>query len=462
MKAGDVVRHPSLGRGTVIAVRPRAGNTAALVDFGYLVDWVPVEEVGEPADAPEPAGPETAHAEHGQSGDPGNPEPLPGKYVDARRGVLALRLGQVLRSDVRALSAGTERVQVRLEAVVEGALKRQPRALLVEGAWGSGKTHTLTMLDAIATDKGMASSSIILDGDRVCLSDPMGLVNAVVASLRYPGEPAPNGLRRRLPQFRREAERWRPRTPGGHTIANAIRSLPRAAFDNPDALDAFEDYLSLDLAPTVAAGKLQQLGYRYTRLPAIKAWYVAERAARFRELLAGWAEFIGRIGGKGLLAIIDELDVEYARTMGWGQAQRIKRERRAACLKALRGCLASDVPLVVAFGSAPGADVAEEDDPVLDLRKHLGSGGRLVEIQAPQPDLPQMQAIGMKVLDLYERAYPGRMTGVDRNWLARQIENLAKSHMRKASPVPRHFIRKALELFDIAPQIGSERAGPTA
>ena len=116
----------------------------------------------------------------------------------------------------------------------------------------------------------------------------------------------------------------------------------------------------------------------------------------------------------------------------------------------------------MAFGSAPGTNVAEEGDPVLDLRKRLESGGRLVEIQAPQPDLPQMRAIGMKVLDLYERAYPGRMAGVDRDWLARQIENLAKSHMREGNPVPRHFIRRALELFDVAPQLGPGRSGPAA
>lgn len=446
----------------MVAVRPRGGRAAALVDFGYVVDWVSAEEVGERGEAPETAGPATALAERGQAGEPIDPGSLPAESVDARRGVLALRLGQVLRGDVRALSAGAESVQLKLEGVVEGALRRQPRALLVEGAWGSGKTHMLTMLDAIATDKGMASSSIILDDDRICLSDPMGLMSAIVASLRYPGEPAASGFRGRLPRFRREAEGWRPRTPGGHMIASAIRSLPRAAFDNPDALDVFEDYLSLDLAPTLAAGKLRQLGYRYTYLPAIKAWRLAERPARFRDLLAGWAEFIGRIGGSGLLAIVDELDVEYARTLGWGQAQRRKRERRAACLEALRACLASDVPLVVAFGSASGGDVAEEDDPVLDLRKHLRGGGRLVEIQAPQPDLPQMQAIGMKVLDLYERAYPGRMAGVDRDWLAGQIENLAKSHMRDTSPVPRHFIRKALELFDVAPQTGAGRTEPAA
>ena len=434
----------------------------AQVDFGYVADWFSTEEMEIVTEAPGPSNTETGIVEQEQTSDRPELRELPAEVVDARRGVLALRLGQVLRSDVRELSAGAEHVQVTLETVVEGALKRQPHALLVKGDWGSGKTHMLTMLDAIATDKGMASSSIILDGDRVCLSDPMGLMGAIVGSLRYPGEPAPNGLRGRLPRLRREAEGWRPRTPGGHMIAKAIRSLPRAAFDNPDALDAFEDYLSLDLASTVAAGKLGQLGYRYTRLPTIKAWYVAERAARFRDLLAGWAEFIGRSGGGGLLAIIDELDVEYARTMGWGQAQRRKRAQRAACLEALRGCLASDVPLVVAFGSAPGTNVAEEDDPVLDLRKRLGGGGRLVEIQAPQPDLPQMRAIGMKVLDLYERAYPGRMAGVDRNWLVRQIENLAKSHMREANPIPRHFIRKALELFDVAPQVGPGRSGPAA
>ena len=46
MKAGDQVRHPLLGSGTIVAVHTRGGEVGADVDFGYMTDWVPAAAVG--------------------------------------------------------------------------------------------------------------------------------------------------------------------------------------------------------------------------------------------------------------------------------------------------------------------------------------------------------------------------------------------------------------------------------
>ena len=192
MRPGDSVRHPELGAGTIVEVHARGGYVGARVDFGYLTDWVPATELGidtasfRPSrnmgdESPEEAAPTAT---------------LSDAVVNARRGVLALKLGQVLEQHVLQLSTGTDTVQRKLETIVSRAVKLQAQAVLIEGAWGSGKTHLLTMLRAIATSKGMATASVILDGDDVRLSEPMRLMAAALESLRYPGEAVPRRYRR--------------------------------------------------------------------------------------------------------------------------------------------------------------------------------------------------------------------------------------------------------------------------
>lgn len=342
------------------------------------------------------------------------------------------------------LSTGTEKALADLETVVSCAVQRQARSVLIEGAWGSGKTHLLTMLSALAAANGMATSSVILDGDGVTLAKPMSLMEAFLGSLRYPGEHAPCGLNRRLAQLRDSENGWGLRHSGGERIANAIFDVPVSAFDEPEVVQVLEDYFTLSVSATQVNKKLAHLGWGRVKLRPMKARSVDDRPVRFCELLHEWTEFVALTGAKGLVLIIDEVDVDYASTIWAAELRR----RRTNLLRALGKRLNSRLPLVVAFGSAPASgDVAEEHDPVRDLTKQMG--GVALKIEAPRPSLEQLRELAQRVHSLYTRAYPERMTELDRDKLARLLHAFAKHHVNSISSVPRNFVRGTLERLDV-------------
>lgn len=451
MKPGEHVQHPVLGHGTIRAVYAKGGHLGAEVDFGYMSEWIPATELGvgdlETGDDSKTETPELGGGSPPQS-------PLPGEVVDARRGVLALKLGQVLEEHVLKLSTGIEKEKTDLESAVLSALQRQARSILVEGVWGSGKTHLLTVLSAIATTHGMATSSVILDGDAVTLSEPMGLMEAFLSSLRYPGEHTPRGLNQRLAGLRRSGARGRSHHPGSGRIANAIFDVPTRAFDEPEVIEVLEDYFTLSVSATQANARLANLGWRSVKLPPMKARSVDDRPARFCELLHEWAEFVALTGAKGLVLIFDEVDVDYASTIWTPELRR----RRTNLLRMLGNLLKSSIPLVVAFGGAPGnAEIADEHDPVRDLKKQLE--GFSVELEAPRPTLEQLRQLAKRIQELYAIAFHERMTGLDQEKLAKLIDDFVGRHMKTINPVPRHFVRGTLERLDVLSTLPSHMSG---
>lgn len=445
MTPGKTVNHPELGEGTVIAVAERGGKRTALVDFSYMKEWVSWEELGLAADQP-------ASNRDKPNITPIAPPPgtndvrLPTETVDARRAILALKLGQVLQEDVVELSVGTDQIQESLERAVIAAVRRQPGGILFKGAWGSGKTHLLTLLSALATQHNLATASVILDGEGVRLSEPMELMKAILGSLRYPDEKAPVGVMSRFAHLRRSGNRrdterrmWR--------IAKAIFETPAQAFDEPEVVDVFDDYLTMSLPVTQAKQKLRELGYRVA-LPRMKARSVDKRAGRFCELLSEWAEFCASTGAKGLVVIFDEVDVEYASTLRAPEHE--QRIRRGMLLAALRDLLNSmqSPPLLLAFGSAPATDdIEESNDAVLNLKRRIGG---LTEIEVPVPDLAQTLELGQRLQSLYARAYPDRTAAVDKMKLRQLVQEFAQRHQRDINPIPRNFIRGTLERLDVA------------
>ncbi len=74
-------------------------------------------------------------------------------WVDARRAITALRLGQVTNEVAKIISIGTEDIESVFDLTLTSATDQQPGVLVVEGAWGTGKTHALALLKGIAQRK---------------------------------------------------------------------------------------------------------------------------------------------------------------------------------------------------------------------------------------------------------------------------------------------------------------------
>ena len=445
MIPGDRVTHPVLGAGVVLALLARGKVSGARVDFGYMVDWVPQKELA-PAGESRSQGP----ADEASRKEPERWKPLgtlTEDVVDARRAVLALKLGQVLQENVLDLSVGTEPAEARLGRAVGGAARRKPTAILVSGPYGAGKTHLLTMLAALAAREGLATASALLDGESVTLADPMTILEPVLRSLCFPGESTPSGVGRWLAELRRRGTRWDSGRRRWSRVAEAVFQMPVEAFDDPDFLEALEDYLTTSLPVSHANPRLRRLVRQPVQLPSMKAQRITDRAERLCELLRDWAEFCVAAGTRGLVVVFDEVDVEYAATL-WDVE---RRTRRQLLLHALNNLLGQSVPLVIAFGSAPGSDEDAANDAARDLRAGMS---RIQQIVAPRPDSAQMRELGRRLCRLHGRAYPEGTSSVDEGSGERAIdehaERYADGYGEPDDPAPRRFVRELLEWLDVA------------
>lgn len=446
MRLGTRVRHPKFGEGQVVTVTSRGGNPGAQVDFGYMRDWVSFEELGltEEADSLSGITPDAPTSVFKGISIP----TLTNDVVDARRAILALKLGQVLEKDIVELSTGTDNIQDSIEQTITAAAQRQPRSILFKGSYGSGKTHLLTMLSALAAKHELATASVILDGEGVTLTEPMSLMEALLGSLRYPGEAAPCGITQQLADLRRSGNLPYIRHRLGR-IADALLQTPRDLFEEPEGMDVLEEYFTLRLSATQAREEIRQRIYRRVHLPSMRAQSVKDRADRFCGLLGDWAEFCASTGAKGLVVIFDEVDVEYASTLRDSRQDKEQRSRRSMFLCSISKLLKErKTPLLLAFGSAPASpDVKDENDAVIDLQRRIDE---MDEIEAPQPQLEQTRELGRRLRTLYARAYPDRMDSVDPRKLERLIDEFAQYHQNELNPIPRNFVRGTLERLDVA------------
>ncbi len=194
LRKGSAVTHPHYGRGTVVAIRHRGYE--ALVSFSRFRLWVPTRELrvvegglrlilppeedgrgallaGETSRPKmtvadvislllgsrrrKASSPEEEERPRVASR-PALPEPrlcapLPGRPVADAKDIEALRLGIVPSGRIAAWTVGREAEVQRMRRFLEDDAEG---AILIEGAYGAGKTHLLAFLAHQATSLGFA------------------------------------------------------------------------------------------------------------------------------------------------------------------------------------------------------------------------------------------------------------------------------------------------------------------
>ena len=439
MKVGESLIHPKWGQGKVLLVYTKGGRSFAKVKFAFATDSILLEEIEghpNPSKAPESA-PNKGKANRGQISSRTSQAP---EVVNARKGVQSLRLGQITESHVGELSVGTNDFLLRADAAIESARKGQPQLLMIEGAWGTGKTHLLTLLAARANESGFAVSTTILDGYLYSLTDPLRLLESITSQMKFPKDVFPAGAASRLKVVFAEGKREL-KSLGGERINKIISTISSALIDDGEAVAILEDYMGLTLTPAAAKQKLSDLGYRYLQLPALRAKARDERGARFVELLNDWAAYSVAGGSKGLLVILDELDVEYSRVR-YGS----DRARRDELLRALGGINSDSSRLIVAFASAPSGDEDHSNDAVADVIKKAGVQLHEKAVKIENKDLMEL---GKRIYSMYGKAYPGFSNKLGAAGHTEICRKLVRRYNAEFSPVPRRFIRSLLHCFDM-------------
>lgn len=169
---GDTVDHGRFGAGTVLQIRH--GGYDAKVDFDGFALWVPASALRLVAKAPpeEPVPSRTASS-----------PPRSTDTQHSRTLVESLRLGIVPDAGLKDWTVGRtdefETVARWLETESEGTL-------VIEGTYGSGKTHLLRYLAGEAREAGFAVSLVRIDPCQENSSFPMRFYASVMRNLQIP------------------------------------------------------------------------------------------------------------------------------------------------------------------------------------------------------------------------------------------------------------------------------------
>lgn len=368
------------------------------------------------------------------------------RVIEARKGIMALRLGQVLESQVLDLSVGTENLERELRRSVSMAIQEKTVFVLLDAAWGAGKTHALTMLQALARENRMAISCVVMDGVSASFTYPMDLMSEVMSLLRFSDDPISCDLSYQLSKARKQNIMDYLERRGAHFISDTLMSLPPVALDDNDVMDAICDFLSLKASATHTNRELQKKSF-YTKLKTIKASKLADRASRFVALLKEWAIFSSAMGCNGLLLVLDELDVEYSHSTARSASATKLRLRRRELLQELSQI--RDAPLLVAFAAAPGGfDENEQNDPVLDIMNCFSH--RIKHIRIPALEKSDFRQLLSRLLNLYADAYHLDKSNFDENLTDGVFEELYYDYQRDSNAVTRRFVRSSIERMDIS------------
>ena len=120
----------------------------------------------------------------------------------ARRIIECLRSGVSSRESASVLTVGREplmsKIEGQLKAVRHGSLSEH---LVVEGAYGQGKTHILNKIEALALKQNLAVSRLVASRE-----SPLGKVNTLyqrlVCNLVLPDRPNDRGIKVLLDKVR--------------------------------------------------------------------------------------------------------------------------------------------------------------------------------------------------------------------------------------------------------------------
>jgi hypothetical protein len=361
--------------------------------------------------------------------------------TSARAAIRVLRAGCVPDSDIRHLTVGaTDLVAVTQNSLSTLAKKGSPPPLFIMGEWGSGKTHSIRLLRALALEGGFATMEAVLNA-RTC---------------------PPNYPQRMLPIMAREiafgAER------GIRSVVGGLLSDNEKA---PAALAAIGDKSQGEIGQ--AASTLRWLvGRGETALVEISAaWRIltgtdiahsdyAYRRAKAMNRLHWTTAFVRAAGAKGTVLLFDELETI---------DQLWNRRSRAVAYETLGGLLDAPGTWCV-FGITERFLRVVRDDARSDLYWNASPRGRRflalwrdgkARLVAP-PEVAEDQALELAatVETMYREAYPetddcdAEVTDAIADWAGNAARN------------PRRLVRAIVDACDRARPVVSTIVSPTS
>ena len=287
MKSSRLVSHPVFGEGEVLETRWGASELLVRFQTGLRL-WLPSRRVRMmPAVAEKLFKP--TRLKRGEVG-----------HIQACRMIEAFRLGIVPHQDVESFTFGREReveaIQTALKRLGEGS----GDVYLVEGEYGTGKTHLLEYIHHRALKTGMATTMCQFDPQEVSPHRPKRVYREVVHNLRYIRDGREHGFRDLL----KEATEL---DVGDHVffgpVLNKLRRLDKGHAESEVFWQWIEGESTKEYA-TDGRGRHRVRGGQ--RIPAL---YDFSTAADFYcNIFSGLSWMARQLGLKGLVLLIDEAE----------------------------------------------------------------------------------------------------------------------------------------------------------
>lgn len=364
-------------------------------------------------------------------------------WLNARRSIFALRLGQISDSLSRHLTVGTSGIEQQFARNFFETTRRKPRFLVVEGPWGTGKSHALSLAKAIAFEHRLAVSTVVLDGVMATLGRPIDLLRSILTEAYIPTPTGKVLFSEEFESFIRDNRRDIFSANGAGLVGDAIAQIPTKLANDPDAWDIVESYLTGGLSATQAKQNLRPFTERLLPLISLNPRAVLERPGRAAQLLGEWGCATRCLGASGLVVMLDEADVD----LDIGGRSKRERNQRDEYLTELGRLSEGSIPLCVIIAVAPSAPDDDEETPTSRLLKRLGDGAELIKV--PPIESEMLIELTSKIVDLYQNAYPEGPT-LSRSLWSEFAERMTMSMEDSVDGlIPRLFIRTFLEYLDI-------------
>lgn len=220
----------------------------------------------------------------------------------------ALRLGVVPHGQTSQYTVGREAELQAVLSMLDPTPGPSGRVRIVEGDYGTGKTHLLECIRDVALGRGFAVAAVTLDGREVTPAHPRRIYRRLVRSLRLPGQREVGGLRPLFDTLL--TTRFVPRPShkqGGHRYLDPAFLYYAALAEEPALQELLVDWI--EGQPGEWSDELnKQLrrhvpGPRLLALPDFRTF-----GSIYAYLLGGIAYLCQKAGAQGLCLLIDEAE----------------------------------------------------------------------------------------------------------------------------------------------------------
>ncbi len=178
--------------------------------------------------------------------------------------------------------------------------------LVIEGHYGTGKTHLIEVAASEALSAGYLTSRVSFDPVEVPPSNPLRVYREVIHQLRYPPDGAAGGLAPLLSPLSRRKSHRKTGTEAFHRYLSP--ALFAIAEGDPESVETVLSFVEgrADGSGEVAERALRQCGWRGPGLLALPDWRTFGQVYLY--ILGGIAAWARDAGHRGLVVLFDEAE----------------------------------------------------------------------------------------------------------------------------------------------------------